>query len=424
MAALRFRAENSHRFPTTSTGWYMYHKSKNYNSAFAGVRNGVRLGLRIPIWAALFFYVEEAIDDFRDTRDFGSTVVASLTVCGVFSVKNRFNIPTAARSASAAVKVGLLFGILQDAIALARGRRLDYIEYLAKRWENGGMEQIINPWQAIMGRPGAHGAGEDSHRRRGRHDDEPEDYDEEDQPEDEHEEPRRRGKSGAMRKPRRAFSDEEAEEEESEEDDRRHKQLVVRKKSKKGKSSGKQVARKKRQESSESEEETPDESEEEEKPKKKAKGKSRKKETVEVLKWEPVSINDADPEFLNFVVYELGVVPKKLEKGVEKGLLLRDTQTGEYNIDRFFEKGILSVSDKKSWKKLLAQNKNDPRLFHSSHNARGGPSRRVAPSVMLIDTRPVRPLPRGHAHFKPSCDECIYYGGPCLYGFGGPGYDY
>ncbi|KAL8820250.1 MAG: hypothetical protein Q9223_001482 [Gallowayella weberi] len=265
-----------------------------------------------------------------------------------------------------------------------------------------------------MGRAGAYDAEEDKYRRRGRRDDEPEDYEEEDQPVYEHEEPRRRGKAGAMRKPQRAYSDEEAEEEESEDDDRRHKQLVVRKKSKKGKSSGKQVARKKRQESSDRRREA----QEEEKPKKKRKGKSHKKETVEVLKWEPVSIKDVDPEFLKLVLYELGVVPKKLEKGIEKGLLVRDTQTGEYNIDRFFEKGILSASDKKSWKKLLAQNKNDPRLIHSTHTGRGGPSRRMAPTVVLMDTRPYGP-PQGHTRFNPMCEECLDCGGPCFYGFGG-----
>ncbi|KAL8680310.1 MAG: hypothetical protein Q9186_003492 [Xanthomendoza sp. 1 TL-2023] len=134
-AALRFRAENSHRFPTTSTGWYLYHKSKNYNCMFSGINEGFKLGLRIPVWTALFFYIEEAIDDFRDTRDFASTVAASLTVSGVFSIKNQFNMPTAARTAGAGLKMGLLFGILQDAMALAKGRRVDYVDSLEKWWK-------------------------------------------------------------------------------------------------------------------------------------------------------------------------------------------------------------------------------------------------------------------------------------------------
>ncbi|KAL8680309.1 MAG: hypothetical protein Q9186_003491 [Xanthomendoza sp. 1 TL-2023] len=285
-----------------------------------------------------------------------------------------------------------------------------------------------------MGRAGAYDAEEDRHRRRGRRAEEPEDYDDDDQPEYEHEQPRRRGKSNAVPKSRRVHSDEEAEEEESEDDDAHHKQIVVRKKSKKGKSSGKQVARKKRQESSDSEAETSEEeSEEEEKPKKKKKkSKSHKKETVEILKWEPVSINDVDPDFITFVIYELGVVPKKFEDGIKKGLLLRDSQTGEYNIDRFFEKGILSASDKKSWKKLLAQNKNDPRLISSAHAGGGGPSRRLDPRMTIMTTPLVGPgmtrmdrrsfaPPRGHTRFDPGCEECADCRGPCFYGYDGFG---
>lgn len=88
-AALRFRAENSHRFPTTSTGWYQYHKSKNYVCMFEGLKPGFKLGARLSTWAACFLYVEEAVDDARNKRDFLSTVVASLTVSGVFSVKSQ-----------------------------------------------------------------------------------------------------------------------------------------------------------------------------------------------------------------------------------------------------------------------------------------------------------------------------------------------
>ena len=87
-AALRFRAENSHRFPTTSTGWYQYHKSKNYVCMFEGIKTGFTLGARLSAWAACFFYLEELVDDTRNRRDFFSTVVASLTVSGIFSIKS------------------------------------------------------------------------------------------------------------------------------------------------------------------------------------------------------------------------------------------------------------------------------------------------------------------------------------------------
>ncbi|KAL8730972.1 MAG: hypothetical protein Q9181_004485 [Wetmoreana brouardii] len=137
MAALRFRAENSHRFPTTSTGWYLYHKSKNYNVMFAGLKEGAKLGLRLPGWAFGFIFIEDAIDTRRGTKDFMSTVVAGLTLSGLFSLWNRFNIPTAARTARAGLYTGLAYGLLQDAMALARGRRLNYIDFLMGKNKNG-----------------------------------------------------------------------------------------------------------------------------------------------------------------------------------------------------------------------------------------------------------------------------------------------
>ena len=84
-AALRFRAENSHRFPITSTGWYLYHKSKNYHAMLGGIKEGMKMGLKVTFWAGSFFFVEEAIDQFRGTKDFVSTVVAGLSVSGGFS---------------------------------------------------------------------------------------------------------------------------------------------------------------------------------------------------------------------------------------------------------------------------------------------------------------------------------------------------
>ena len=89
-AALRFRAENAHRQPKTSTGWYLYHKSKNYNIMYGGVVEGVNMAGRCGWWVASFFTAEEAVDRLRGTRDFGSTVVASLGTAGLFSLWSAF----------------------------------------------------------------------------------------------------------------------------------------------------------------------------------------------------------------------------------------------------------------------------------------------------------------------------------------------
>jgi len=90
MAGLRFRAENAHRLPETQTGWYFYHKTKNYQMAYGGVKEGMRMGLKLSFWVAGFFGVEEIFDRWRGTKDFVNTTIASLTVAGVFSAYSTF----------------------------------------------------------------------------------------------------------------------------------------------------------------------------------------------------------------------------------------------------------------------------------------------------------------------------------------------
>ena len=84
-AGMRFRAENAHRFPTTPTGWYLYHKSKNYNVMQGGIKEGLKMGFKLGLWTGSFFVIEEAVDGCRGTKDFLSTVVAGVTVAAAFS---------------------------------------------------------------------------------------------------------------------------------------------------------------------------------------------------------------------------------------------------------------------------------------------------------------------------------------------------
>ncbi|MCJ1365701.1 hypothetical protein MMC16_004826 [Acarospora aff. strigata] len=131
LTGLRYRAENAHRLPQTPTGWYLYHKSKNYHMMLGGVKEGFKMGGKVSVWVGGFFTVEEAVDRLRGgRRDFFSTVVAGLGIAGGFSLWNRFPIITAARTAKTGLLVGLAFGLVQDGLALARGRRLAYIDFL------------------------------------------------------------------------------------------------------------------------------------------------------------------------------------------------------------------------------------------------------------------------------------------------------
>ena len=151
-AGLRFRAENSHRFPTTSAGWYLYHKSKNYHAMLGGIKEGMKMGFKLSFWAGSFFLVEEAVDQLRGTKDFLSTVVAGLSISGAFSAwstysiresnseyqltmtgTDRFPLHTAARTSKVGLIGGLSYGLVQDALGLARGRRLGYVDFLLGR---------------------------------------------------------------------------------------------------------------------------------------------------------------------------------------------------------------------------------------------------------------------------------------------------
>jgi hypothetical protein len=86
-AAYQFRAENAHRFPTSSTGWFLYHKSKNYKAIVGAVKDGVKLGSKLGAGAMAFCLFEETVDCARhDRRDFLSTVIAGLSFSGIYSL--------------------------------------------------------------------------------------------------------------------------------------------------------------------------------------------------------------------------------------------------------------------------------------------------------------------------------------------------
>ena len=85
-AAFKFRAENAHRFPTSSVGWYQYHKSKNYKSMLGGLKEGIKMGSKLGGGAMAFCFFEETVDLARHGRsDFFSTVTAGLSISGIYS---------------------------------------------------------------------------------------------------------------------------------------------------------------------------------------------------------------------------------------------------------------------------------------------------------------------------------------------------
>lgn len=92
MAQLRFRAEHAHKMPDTTTGWYFYHKSKNYHAMQGGIREGFRMGLKTGFWSFLALSLESTVDRYRGASDMFSTTIATLTVAGAFSLWRKWSI--------------------------------------------------------------------------------------------------------------------------------------------------------------------------------------------------------------------------------------------------------------------------------------------------------------------------------------------
>lgn len=100
MAQLRFRAEHAHKMPDTTTGWYLYHKSKNYHAMQGGIREGFRMGAKTSFWSFVALGLESTVDRYRGSSDMFSTTMATLTVAGAFSLCRKWNLDGIAHSLS------------------------------------------------------------------------------------------------------------------------------------------------------------------------------------------------------------------------------------------------------------------------------------------------------------------------------------
>ncbi|SCO85915.1 uncharacterized protein FRV6_10042 [Fusarium oxysporum] len=145
MAQLRFRAEHAHKMPDTTTGWYFYHKSKNYHAMQGGIREGFRMGFKTGFWSFLALSLESTVDRYRGASDMFSTTIATLTVAGAFSLWHRLSLTTAARTARYGLLFGLAYGGIQDVLGLARGRPIGYVEFLRGRRSNTREDDDARP---------------------------------------------------------------------------------------------------------------------------------------------------------------------------------------------------------------------------------------------------------------------------------------
>ncbi|KOS18190.1 hypothetical protein ESCO_003331 [Escovopsis weberi] len=137
-AQLRFRAEHAHKMPDTTTGWYLYHKSKNYHTMNGGMREGFRMGAKTGFWSFVALSLESTVDRYRGSSDMFSTIVATLSVAGAFSL-------WPARTAKYGLLFGLAYGGIQDVVGLARGRPIGYVELIRRRFGGSGGSVAESP---------------------------------------------------------------------------------------------------------------------------------------------------------------------------------------------------------------------------------------------------------------------------------------
>ncbi|KAL8701721.1 MAG: hypothetical protein Q9201_004753 [Fulgogasparrea decipioides] len=268
-----------------------------------------------------------------------------------------------------------------------------------------------------MGRPDPTDYADEFPRRRGRKEEEAFQDDPDDDPEySEPDERPRRHKGGNQPKPRYVADEED---EDDEEESHYSKQTVVHKGKKKAKSGGKEVARRRKDESSEEEEE--ESSEEDRKPKKKGKkGNARMNEVITKKAWENCPEEDIDEAFIVYVADTLEVSPNKVWKHAAK-CLVRHTETGEYDIQEYFDRDIFPRKDQKKWKKQVEQlkqhrNKSKKDILFCTAITRDGNFGSSAyggrpPRTVLVREPAV--VPMGHSTYDHRCIDCNYENGPC-----------
>lgn len=102
------------------------------------------MGLKTGFWSLMALSLESTVDRYRGSSDMFSTVVATLTVAGAFSLWHRFSLSTAARTAKYGLVFGLAYGGVQDLVGLARGRPIGYVELIRRRFGSRSREGGIS----------------------------------------------------------------------------------------------------------------------------------------------------------------------------------------------------------------------------------------------------------------------------------------
>lgn len=117
----QYLVENSHRLPKTKGGWYWYYKRKNWVCLQGAVKGGVKLGLKTGGFTLAVFGLEAMIDKARGRIDCLSTIATSVLVGTAYSRWRHLNRSATVSVLRKGLVLGVVGGVLQDALMMARG---------------------------------------------------------------------------------------------------------------------------------------------------------------------------------------------------------------------------------------------------------------------------------------------------------------
>ncbi|KAJ9070822.1 hypothetical protein DSO57_1003287 [Entomophthora muscae] len=124
-------AERQHTPPKTVSGWYFYHKTKNYHVMLKATRSGVKTATKLAAICTGYEFIQFSSDIiiFDGTTHPASSVISGFITSGIFSRLVKLPKQSTIYAMLAGTGVGLLTGCLQEAaLRLKASEEKDTIE--------------------------------------------------------------------------------------------------------------------------------------------------------------------------------------------------------------------------------------------------------------------------------------------------------
>lgn len=126
-SSLKYLAANSHRLPTSYNGWFFYHKRKTYYCTKNAMGNAFRTGFKVGGFVGVMFSIEAMLDYVRGQTDFVNTMMGVCLPGFTYAWYNNMSRVQARDFINKGGRIGLIFGLSQDALQFIRGINVWYL---------------------------------------------------------------------------------------------------------------------------------------------------------------------------------------------------------------------------------------------------------------------------------------------------------